>query len=81
MTCSSCFCILNDTDEFKGPVILNPVTLESVGNLNKDGAVDRLKYVAEAVNLTRHKLEGVVPLFAFSGGPVRLLCFVLPFYF
>jgi uroporphyrinogen decarboxylase len=38
--------------------------------LKIDGAVERLKYVGEAITLTRHKLEGKVPLFGFSGAPV-----------
>lgn len=56
--------------EFKGPVFPKPLTLEDVDNLETIGAVDRLKYVGEAIKLARHKLEGKVPLFGFSGAPV-----------
>ena len=34
--------------------------------------VEALKYVYEAITLTRHELKGKVPLIGFSGAPVRL---------
>ncbi len=35
-----------------------------------------LNYVYEAITLTRHKLEGKVPLIGFSGAPVCILMFL-----
>jgi len=32
----------------------------------------KLGYVFEAITLTRHKLEGKVPLIGFSGAPVSI---------
>lgn len=34
-----------------------------------------LKYVGDAITLTRHKLEGKVPLIGFSGAPVNTLIY------
>lgn len=50
----------------------NPLTLEKLKDLKPEGAVERLKYVGQAITLTRHKLEGKVPLFGFSGAPVKI---------
>lgn len=38
--------------------------------LKTEGVIDRLNHVGQAITLTRHKLEGTVPLFGFSGAPV-----------
>lgn len=32
-----------------------------------------LKYVGDAITLTRHKLDGRVPLIGFTGAPVSIL--------
>lgn len=32
-----------------------------------------LKYVGDAITLTRHKLEGKVPLIGFTGAPVSII--------
>lgn len=40
--------------------------------IRPDGAKD-LRYVGEAISLTRQKLEGKVPLIGFTGAPVRIL--------
>lgn len=60
-----------------GPVLPEPLTVENVKNLKKDGAVSRLKYVGDAITLTRHKLEGKVPLFGFSGAPWTLMGYMI----
>lgn len=60
-----------------GPVLPEPLTLEGVKELKKEGAVSRLKYVGEAITLTRHKLEGLVPLFGFSGAPWTLMGYMI----
>ncbi len=41
-----------------------------IDSLTPAGAIDRLKYVMEAITLTRKKLEGKVPLIGFVGAPV-----------
>ncbi|CAH1153508.1 unnamed protein product [Phaedon cochleariae] len=60
-----------------GPVLPEPLTLENLKELNKEGAVSRLQYVGEAITLTRHKLEGKVPLFGFSGAPWTLMGYMI----
>jgi uroporphyrinogen decarboxylase len=60
-----------------GPVLPDPLTTENLNELKIDGAVERLKYVGEAITLTRHKLEGKVPLFGFSGAPWTLMGYMI----
>ncbi|XP_018565015.1 uroporphyrinogen decarboxylase [Anoplophora glabripennis] len=60
-----------------GPVLPEPLTLENIKELKKDSALSRLKYVGEAITLTRHKLEGKVPLFGFSGAPWTLMGYMI----
>ncbi|KAK9879241.1 hypothetical protein WA026_004090 [Henosepilachna vigintioctopunctata] len=60
-----------------GPVIPKPLTLDTIQDLNPVGAADRLKYVGEAITLTRHELRGKVPLFGFSGAPWTLFGYMV----
>lgn len=54
-----------------GPVFADPLqTPDDLKKLEPVGAVDKLRYVGEAIKLTRHKLDGKVPLFGFTGAPV-----------
>lgn len=46
--------------------------------MKPDGAAEKLDYVGKAITLTRHRLEGKVPLFGFSGAPVSK-CFMHAF--
>ncbi|GLH08228.1 Uroporphyrinogen decarboxylase [Gryllus bimaculatus] len=62
-----------------GPVLPKPLhspddisDLEYPVNVN-----EKLKYVAEAITLTRHKLEGKVPLIGFSGAPWTLMAYMI----
>lgn len=56
----------------QGPVFPNPLQdVKEIDNLKEEGAVSRLKYVGDAITLTRHKIEGKVPLIGFTGAPVR----------
>lgn len=57
----------------EGPVFTSPlITPKDLDTLETPVNVDeRLGYVFQAINLTRHKLEGRVPLIGFSGAPVR----------
>lgn len=47
-------------------------TPSDVARLTVNGAVDRLKYVGEAITLTRQTIDGKVPLIGFSGAPVNI---------
>ena len=50
---------------------MEPSDLEK---LKKDVvAIKDLKYVMDAITLTRHKLEGKCPLIGFSGAPVNIV--------
>lgn len=60
-----------------GPVLPEPLTVENLKALKWDGAVSRLKYVGEAITVTRHKLEGEVPLIGFSGAPWTLMGYMI----
>ena len=57
---------------FVGPVFTDP--LKTPEDLNKlcssVEALPKLQYVFEAITLTRHKLDGRVPLIGFTGAPV-----------
>lgn len=54
-----------------GPVFPTPLMDPAeIDQLKEEGAVDRLKYVGDAITLTRHKIEGKVPLIGFTGAPV-----------
>lgn len=41
-----------------------------IDKLKEEGAVSRLAYVGKAITLTRHRIEGKVPLIGFTGAPV-----------
>lgn len=57
----------------QGPHFPEPLeTPADCAKLNANGAVDRLKYVGEAITMMRHKLNGKVPLIGFTGAPVSL---------
>lgn len=66
----------------KGPHFPEPLTsptdgqYEKVLNKNVDVAAE-LKYVYDAITLTRHKLKGRVPLYGFCGAPWTLLCYMV----
>lgn len=55
----------------KGPVFPEPLKgPEDMAQLNPVGAVDRLKYVGDAITMMRHMLDGKCPLYGFTGAPV-----------
>ena len=62
-----------------GPVFPDPlVTPADLDKLDVNVDVStRLKYVYEAITLTRHKLEGKVPLIGFSGAPYTLMGYMI----
>ena len=65
----------------KGPSFPAPLVVPSdLAKLNKDVDVKKeLGYVFEAITLTRHTLNGAVPLIGFSGAPVRLRTYYVSF--
>ena len=62
-----------------GPVFTEP--LQTPSDLEKlqtpVNVEEKLGYVFQAINLTRHKLEGRVPLFGFSGAPWTLMSYMI----
>ncbi|XP_050314284.1 uroporphyrinogen decarboxylase [Anthonomus grandis grandis] len=60
-----------------GPVLPEPLTLEKAATFKADGAAKTLEYVGEAINLTRHRLDGKVPIFGFSGAPWTLMSYMI----
>lgn len=63
----------------EGPVFTSPlVTPEDLSKLITPVNVDeKLGYMFEAINLTRHKLEGRVPLIGFAGAPWTLMSYMI----
>lgn len=63
----------------KGPVMPNPIrNVEDLKSLNWDADVEKnLKYVMDAITLTRHKLEGRCPLIGFAGAPWTLMSYMI----
>ncbi|XP_054161497.1 uroporphyrinogen decarboxylase-like [Oppia nitens] len=63
-----------------GPVLPKPLVIPQNINdfLKQDIDVEKeLSYVMEAITLTRHKLEGKVPLIGFSGAPFTLMGYMI----
>lgn len=61
-----------------GPRFPSPLrTAESIAALDTDGAVDRLRYVYDALSLTRSRLAGRVPLIGFAGAPWTLASYAV----
>jgi uroporphyrinogen decarboxylase len=64
--------------EGKGPVFHKPLrTTEDAGNLKKIDPYKDLKYVLDAVSLTKKELNGRVPLIGFSGSPWTLFTYMV----
>ena len=61
-----------------GPVFQNPIrTEDDANNLKKIDPYKDLKYVLDAVALTKKELNGRVPLIGFSGSPWTLLTYMV----
>ncbi|KAK7099761.1 uroporphyrinogen decarboxylase-like [Littorina saxatilis] len=69
--------VANDPGE--GPVFAEPILkAEDVDKLKPDFDIqEELGYVYEAITLTRHNLEGKVPLFGFCGAPFTIARFMV----
>jgi uroporphyrinogen decarboxylase len=65
-------------EEGKGPSL--PKTIKSqqdIDALNISGAEQHLKYVLDALALTKKELNGRVPLIGFAGAPWTILCYMI----
>ena len=65
-------------EEGKGPSL--PKTIKSqkdIDELNISNADDHLKYVLDALTLTKKELNGRVPLIGFAGAPWTILCYMI----
>jgi uroporphyrinogen decarboxylase len=65
-------------EEGKGPSL--PKTIGSardIDALNTTNAAEHLKYVFEALSLTKNALNGRVPLIGFAGAPWTILCYMV----
>ena len=64
--------------ESKGPTFDDPIrSLHDLKRLDTSGLTDRLKYVFDAIKVTKQKLEGRVPLIGFSGAPWTLATYMV----
>ena len=65
-------------EEGKGPSLPNVVkTQKDVDGLITKNAEDNLKYVYDALSLTKIELNGRVPLIGFAGAPWTILCYMV----
>ncbi len=65
-------------EEGKGPSLPNVVkTQKDVDRLLTKNAKDNLKYVYDALSLTKSELNGRVPLIGFAGAPWTILCYMV----
>src|SRR5438105_559043 len=64
--------------ESRGPVFAKPVrSLAAIQALSKAEVIGRLRYVFDAIRLTKQKLEKRVPLIGFSGAPWTLASYMI----
>lgn len=62
----------------KGPVLPNPIrTVDDAFAVTAENIAEKLSYVMEALTLTRHELNGRVPLIGFAGAPWTLFCYMV----
>ena len=67
-----------EMQEEKGPVFNRPIRNErDAGTLKQITAQEDLKYVLDAIALTKKELNGRVPLIGFSGAPWTLLTYMV----
>lgn len=56
----------------QGPQFPKPlVTPADIDTLDASKSLEHLSYVFDAITLTRHRLNGKVPLIGFTGAPVN----------
>ena len=67
-----------EMNEGKGPVFPNPIrTVDDAKKLKEIDPTKELKYVLDAVSLTKKNLDNRVPLIGFSGSPWTLLTYMV----
>lgn len=65
-------------EEGRGPLLPKVIsTSKDIDALTTDGAEEKLKYVLDALSLTKRELNGRVPLIGFAGAPWTLLCYMV----
>jgi len=65
-------------EEGKGPSLPKTIkTKQDIDALITTGAEESLKYVMDALALTRKELNGRVPLIGFAGAPWTILCYMI----
>ena len=65
-------------EEGKGPSLPKVVQAQKdIDALITTGAEDSLKYVCDALSLTKKELNGRVPLIGFAGAPWTILCYMV----
>ncbi len=64
--------------ESKGPKLYDPIrTMDDVNKLKMIDPLKDLKYVLDAVSLTKRELNGRVPLIGFAGSPWTLMTYMV----
>jgi uroporphyrinogen decarboxylase len=65
-------------EEGKGPSLPKTIkTKKDIEALNTANAADHLKYVLDALTLTKKELNGLVPLIGFAGAPWTIFCYMI----
>jgi uroporphyrinogen decarboxylase len=65
-------------EEGKGPSLPKVIQTKSdLDALTTEGVEEKLKYVTDALSLTKKELNGRVPLIGFAGAPWTLLCYMV----
>ncbi len=63
--------------EGEGPKFERPLQTEAAIKALPDADMNDLKYVFDAISLTRKSINGKVPLIGFSGSPYTLACYMI----
>jgi uroporphyrinogen decarboxylase len=65
-------------EEGKGPSLPKTIqTQKDIEALNTADAGEHLKYVCDALTLTKKELNGLVPLIGFAGAPWTIFCYMI----
>jgi uroporphyrinogen decarboxylase len=65
-------------EEGKGPSLPKVIkTQQDIDQLNEEDIAEKLKYVLDALTLTKRELNNRVPLIGFAGAPFTLLCYMV----
>ena len=65
-------------EEGKGPSLPKTIkTQKDIDELNTSNAEHHLKYVLDALTLTKKELNARVPLIGFAGAPWTILCYMI----